>query len=169
MACEYLCNRVHVSSSVYFGNYTRFRDNVLLIVLHDMSSDELLLFFKQKYCLLFTKEQVGQDLLSLELSLRSKPLLGTVKFFYSWKNATLPELLGRLTPYRWVNPQAYNARSALQSYIPSSILKCRYYATSTAEILFNLEAFLNQLLHMGFPKPWMKLLYREINFQKGIG
>ena len=90
-------------------------------------------------------------------------------FTYEWKNASMPEVAPRMKQNRWVSPLSFNAKSVLKSYVPSGILKCKYYAKTTEDIIKNLTSFEKQLLEKAFPKPWLKLLYKEINYQKGIG
>ena len=66
MACEsfHLTNNVY--QSAWFGSATRFRDNILLIILQDISVTEILLLFKLNYKLEFTKEQASHTIESLE-------------------------------------------------------------------------------------------------------
>ena len=59
VACEYHHLQVGLVT-LTMGEIVRFRDNVLLLLPHDLSINEMLLLMNNMYKLEFTKEQGGK-------------------------------------------------------------------------------------------------------------
>ena len=85
IACETLHNEKSIVQSNIFGDPVRFRDNIIMVILNDISIREVLYLFKSIYLLEFTKEQLTADVfkcLEMEVQLlfntNTERFLGTV-------------------------------------------------------------------------------------------
>ena len=158
--------------SLWFGTAKRFRDNILLIVFRDVSVHEILLLFKQMMKLEFTKEQASWNIESLECRMAFK-YHHTDSFFdymeLQWKNASAPQVKYEFQKIKkLVDKQSLNAKSVLQSYIPSALLKCHYYSLNEKSTNRNLIKFLMYMKSLNYPNSWLKPLLREV-WKRGIG
>ena len=172
MACEsfHLTNNVY--QSAWFGSATRFRDNILLIILQDISVTEILLLFKLNYKLEFTKEQASHTIESLE-SILILNTHHTDNFFdritIQWKNCKLPTTKFPFQKlHKLVDKSSLNAKSVLKSYLPSAIQKCYYYSINNDQIDNNLKHRSQYLQSFQFPRHWLKPILREV-WKRGIG
>lgn len=157
-----------------FGPVSRFRDNIFLCAMHDLSTNEIKLLFSKIYNLQFTLEQCGPSLVSLEVFLRAH--YDTKNYFthfiHNWKQIMVQTLKRPVMQVKkWVSPNSINAKYIIKCYVPSACEKCVYYSHSTKAALRNLLSFASILTENGYPPSWWKFYVNNITrvTRKGIG
>ena len=170
MACEYvqLSKELHTIS---FYKIIRFRDNIILFLLHDVSYQDMLIYLSLVYKLQFTKENAGKCLQCLEFEVNNiytEELLQRVSL--SWKGSKLPpETRPEMTQIKWVSANSQNAKYICQVYLPSALKKCQVYAQSHEDFVCNVKGLYDQLSQTDYPRTWYKCVWATLYPRKGIG
>lgn len=173
IACEIVFLK-HGPPRSLFHTPARFRDNVILLALRDVSNMELLQLFHAIYCLDFTVEQSGCTLTSLEAHLRwvVNDLQCFTHFQLLWK-LTQPVKPPRpeMQIQKWLDHYSLNAKYFVKSFTPAACQKCLYYSLSEEDALKNLLALETLYTEHMYPAKWWKRYWTQMTqkTRKGEG
>ena len=119
----------------------------------------------------FTKENAGSTLQCLEFEVSNIYENGFMQHIYMhWKGAC-PILVDRpeMSVDRWVNVKSQNAKYICTVYLPSALRKCKTYARSQEDYVYNVQGLLTQLLKADYPRSWFKSVWYARHPRQGVG
>ena len=130
VSCESIQLKKNIYSACLFGSPLRFKDNILMLILPDISVVEVLLLFKLIYDLEFTKEQITNDTMDF-LEMRIKMVRSHDNFFQffqiNWKLVLTSEGTNeQRRKYMLVQGHSSNAREVFKCYLPNVFIKCKF-------------------------------------------
>lgn len=176
MACEHHQLTLTLQRTfTHFGKIVRFRDNLIMLLSQDFSTQEVLYFLHSIYHLNFTVEQIGQSIKTLEVFLST--LRDNNHFFLhfslTWKSL-VPQVPPReeMKSKQWVDKWSTNARFICRVYLPSAKRKCLIYAHNREQQLQNLKTLYGILKVQKYPKDWFSYVsqvYKKLNAPEKTG